>query len=579
MHNELFMKQRASGGAQQPRDNRRVLVTTTLGTSVFHPNARVLVPVGGEFFGKHASDVQEGDSVLFVKQALRGGGTRITLDDVDAVLRQSGRYTHALRELFAQCPDGAITTVFKRELLGGIALPQSTLLWPEGVRREDVKLLVTQGNVNQIEERPLEEAAYFVHETLSAQQATNGNPVVSVEHVLRGWLGGTTLAPREYAKVFAALGGIAPGLLQLASSPAFAESYKLYVAIRQGVMRAIWDVLGEGRKRDGDGSGSERGENGASFTIRPEIRLVVNHFIADVHELYASARVVKVEQRKSKGEEHAEGVLTRGVATEGSEGIKMKSMRELDLELCVLEGLVRRLVHGYLKRTYYFGFKKISRDALAMDAGAFLGEMLGFKSTVGVSREFFEKMERAGVLLKYGGASPPEHEQAAREIAAEIVRALDDGTIDKMYSLPKGLARRVFDAHYERNTAVPKIVYYRKSLEHVKAIEGIDVKKLNAEIRRVEEQIERTYERYARWTDFMQIVAIALVDRNPEWIDKIYESSEPVLEMLARFTGNDTKEVLAKYRENTITDEMTRKVLRDLGFEEAEKIYRFAGIS
>ncbi|MBI5158694.1 hypothetical protein HY992_01095 [Candidatus Micrarchaeota archaeon] len=570
-------------GRQQKPDARKIFVTTTLGTSVFHPNTRVIVPLGGEFFGKLARDVQEGDSVLFVKQALRGGGTAITLEDVDAVLKQSGRYRHALAELFVQCPDGSTTTAFKNELLGGIAAPQSTLLWPEAVRRENVKLIVTQRNVNQIEEKPLELTALFVHETLTAQQARAGNPIVSGEHILRGWLGGVTLAPREFKKVFDALSGIAPGLLQLASSQKFEESYKLYVAIRQGVMRAIWDVLGEGKKEGGESGGNERGEDRASFTIRPEIRLVAQHFIQEVHELHAAARVVKVEVRKCKGEEHEEGVLSRGIATEANaEGLKMKTMRELDLELCVLNGLMRRLVHGYLKRRHYSGFKRVNRHTLQVEVLTHIGEMLGFRKMADMQKENIERMKKAGIIGEDIATSPePEKEKVCREMSVEIVRALEDGTIDRMYELPNGLARKAFEAGYERISAVPRIVYYKKTLAGMKTFERTDKAKLREETRRVEAEIAANYAKYDSWVDVMQDVEMAALMFNASLVDVIYEQhAEPVLKLLAQMSGRNAGEMLRGHKkENVVTDEIARKALTGLGFEEVIKIYRFAGVS
>lgn len=578
-------------GARQ--EQKPVQLITTLGTSILSPNTTVYSSLGdGTYVEKPASEVRLGESVVFSKEVLRGGGTTITLDDVDGVLRESRRYTNAAGELYAECEDGSHTTRFRAELLEGAVNTDSRDEWPEELTG-DVRLRVRirGGREHELTDDQAEAAATFVRETLEAREQEVGNPVVSQGHIRRGWLGGITVAPRQFEKVFEALERIAPRLRQLRESEAFKTSYRAYVVIRQNVMRAINDVLEPGRS-DRSSTASAPAEDATS--TRPEIRLVVDHFITDVSKRYAVARVLNVKEITGReARDREESVLSRGVATRVDDpDIEVSTMRRVQLSQQVLVQLVLRLVHDFLKENYPNGAFGIPRYSLTDSVNVYLGEELGYEGFYDSFLQAIEKMKEQGICPEGFGAVDKTYHKYMKKMANEFLRELENGSLDRKHGLPEGYLYNLFNRHYQFLTALPKISLYRGHLsqatahldrlnrERLKRREAVISRKpLESEMDRVDKILRTKYNLKLSAAYLLSKVNIHIghVGLSDAFADKLFESGENPLRLLREAARGDAADaILEDVRMGLcyiVTPEEALTILRDLGFPEAVPLY------
>lgn len=573
-----------------------ILVSTTVGNSMLSPESLVYVSVGkNRFLRKAVSDLNEGESVLFSKEVLRGGGTTITLEEVDAVLKQSKRYRYTLPVLFVQCEDGTYTTRFRTTLLEGATNPQSKRFWPPPIKNDpQFALGITGGQASPIGEERLDVAASFIHETLDSIAQQIDYPVVSTAHIRYGWLGGDTLAPRQLENVSKALAIIAPELEELTGSEDFRANYRLYVAIRQGVMRAIWDTLDPNRSRHTVEEKADKGEQ-QHISIKPEIQLVVDHFITDLTDRHFVVRVVKLQQITPNGkagpDEHS--VLRRGVVTGKLEDpvMTLKTLAQLDIERAVLLELKNRILYDYCEIYHQRGFRGYV-GPIAFGVSDHIGDRLGYPGLADLLKWCLDRLKEADVNA-YGYAQGNLKADALfRQLANEFVEKLEAGELDALYGLPKGTVYSILDKFFSVVSATPKIKHYYNRLPGVwKGIflrsqtqrQAISTKNIDREIKRVGEIIRKRYGRFHDATYPIRALG-EFAEEDPNFpvaiYNQVYHAKQHPLTVLEGIYGQRAiaawKELVA--RDNVLlNDDQVRQILTELGLEVAISIFPFCG--
>ncbi|MCX6771317.1 MAG: hypothetical protein NTX79_04635 [Candidatus Micrarchaeota archaeon] len=423
--------------------HKSLLVHTVFGVSIVSANSSVYVKIGNEYVSKTADELQKGEEVLFGKDGIPG----ITIDKVSEALAKSDRYTATQPVLFKQNSDGTYTTSFKDALFHGMA----ALGWPDAgaVDRNAGELTCTQSIA----------AAEHIRAKL---QEANVESVSSFQ-IRYGWLSGKTIAPMNKESVFSALEPIAPRLSELLK-PDFAEAYKLYVVIRQTVMRAVSLILhGTGSEVHEEKEG-EKAEHKEGISTKPEIKLVVEHFASDISRNYAAGRILGISQLVPSAEpsQSEKGEVFKGIVTTKLDdpSLKIKSLKQITVERSVLLPILNRIMYEFAVR------ERISADT----SGAITGEKKPIgKALLGVITDELglpighgdwviskvnERFKKAGITPLLGPL-PQGKKAYSKQVVGIFAKKLYNGEIDGIYDLPVGTIEKVFNYYFNLEKALP----------------------------------------------------------------------------------------------------------------------------
>ncbi len=478
--------QKAKRGSEFP--GQPLLVRTIFGVSIAPPASMVYVKLGEEYIRKPLEEVKKGEELLFGKEGI----PNITIEKAGEALAKSERYAATQPILFTRQADGSYTTAFRHALLAGMASVEG---WP--VRT------------------PCAAAAAHIQTQLLGANV----PAVSENQIQYGWIGGKTLAPANKGEVFPALLPIAPGLYELLK-PAFDEAYKLYIVIRQSVMRSVSLILkgnaSEVPKDEADGAAQEQLH---SISTRPEIRLVVEHFATDITKEYAAARVLEVKALKANpdhGDERKGGEIFKGIVTHevADPKIRVKPLSSLLRERSVLLPLLYRLIYDFLKSEGLLG-KISSLDSSAPPSKVFLKliatEKLGGadysrwkaektlallnKAKVSHLDKFFGCVD--GILTDANWDDP-----ALMGMSSIFYQKLYGGKLDSLYGLETGTLGKFFDYWFNLERGLPfdfdyvlslKDIISAKKTEQGNTNQAIRMKEEHGELERIDKRLRKNH--------------------------------------------------------------------------------------
>jgi|GEM_PF-6194547 len=441
--------------------HKSLLVHTVFGVSIVSANSSVYVKIGNEYVVKSADELKKGEEVLFGKEGIPG----ITLDKVTDALAKSDRYAATQPVLFRLLADGSYTTAFKDALFQGMA---SIGGWPAPISSDNAfKFSAMNGRGVELSSTQSAAAADFIHSTLQEADA----PAVTTNQIRQGWLAGKTIAPLNHKSVFPALVPAAPKISGLLG-PNFDEAYKLYVVIRQTVMRTVSLIL------HGTGTGIPKKDGGAcepakeGISAKPEIRLVVEHFASDISKNYAAGRVLGVAPLKPGAAPNANGggEIFKGIVTTKikEHEIQVKALGQITKERSVLVPLLNRISYEFAIR------EKIIDDEVAMQAitvgrkplaQAMLNIIcieigLPEGSEAWVIRKVNEKMEKAGIYPLFQPSSRPRRQVKYANVVELFKKKLYNGELDAIYGLQPGAIESLYNYYFNLAKAMPIDVEY-----------------------------------------------------------------------------------------------------------------------
>jgi len=280
----------------------KYLVKTTMGNSLLRPNDNVYVKIGNnDFLKKSVYDLNSGENIIFTKPFAK---TR--LEDVEPLLWKSPRYARANETIHQINSRGDKIPKLRIMLLKGLV--PMVGLDPELLGDKIMK----QGGCDFTTDE-YNAMASRLHDIMA-----NGNYNIT-EWGVMNWIKGDVLAPRKW-QAFDILKKINPEFEQFNiyddNPKSIYFNYRIYVTIRQGIMRFLNKCKGEDTGQDTSEYKSE-----AKIHISPEYQIILNHFIGDLTENYATARVTSVSKLdKSRQIIHVQendGLLCDGILTDG----------------------------------------------------------------------------------------------------------------------------------------------------------------------------------------------------------------------------------------------------------------------
>ncbi len=461
--------------------NSSITVTTVFGKSNLKPNDFVYVRLLDKYVKKPASELMNGEQVLFRKDGI----SNLTLEKVEEAMLKSERYVLSQGELFKKYGEYYMP-VFYISLLSGMA--QKSELWPSPIV-SDYKIATNfaSGRPIALSDAQKESAAVFIHEKLAEKGVKNpvsDNPV-TINHIQQNWLSGSVIAPRGYVEVAQALLEIAP-YMNLLLDDSFKQAHHTYIAIRQGVMRAVTNILFGKSSVKSDLPVSGRKNSAIHTKITPEIRLAIDHFASDVSTDFLSASVLEISKKPNQPNLHYthnktganqnisacdERVsLFKGIVTEDicNDAISIKPMNVIAREYNSIEGLTLGITGNFILDNqriipaYIFEDKNALKNFLIITKFE-LSKVLGFRETH--FRRISERVKELGISLNSYVYFPQLGTNLECVKFAKIfARDVTSGVMDAKFGLPYGSFLRVFEYESKLRCALPNDVLYASSL-------------------------------------------------------------------------------------------------------------------
>lgn len=276
-----------------------ILVETTLGNSFTGRSTPCLVHLGaGNYLQCTGADLRKGDHVLFHKE-----GIHKKAEEVYPILLESERYKSAFDIVYIHDDLGHTIPSLRHDLYVGLG------------DRADIMVCERLQDLFKVEGADFSPGEYarlgvFIQDYLTR------HPFIQHryhEGTIEDWLSGETKAPKDF-RVFAALAEQFPLFEKYVCSDKFETNYKLYVVIRQGVMRMLSYGIGMGQA-----SQQKNETEGISISLAEEIRIVLNQFMEDIDEHYMVGLVTKVRKvdptRQGKSRPSSTLCLSKGLAS------------------------------------------------------------------------------------------------------------------------------------------------------------------------------------------------------------------------------------------------------------------------
>lgn len=282
----------------------KYLVKTTMGNSLLKPSDSVYVKIGNnDFLKKSVYDLNSGESIIFTKPF-----ARTSLEDVEPLLCKSPRYAKADEVIHETNSRGDKIPKLRVMLLRGLAPMagiNSELLEDKIMKQDGCDFTAEEYNV----------MASYLHNTMQ-----NANYNIT-EWGVMNWIKGDVRAPRKW-QAFDVLKTINPEFEQFRiyddNPKSMYFNYRVYVTIRQGIMRFL-------NKCKGTNTGQDTSEytSDGKIHISPEYQIVLNHFMGDLSENYATARVTSVSRldkpRQIIHVQENDKLLCDGILTQGQD--------------------------------------------------------------------------------------------------------------------------------------------------------------------------------------------------------------------------------------------------------------------
>lgn len=491
--------QRQAKVPSEPKQITAYLVRTIFGPAVLFSSSWVYVKLGNEYIRKPVSELSKGEEVLFAKEGLKG----LTLAQVNDALLKSDRYAATYPVLFREV-NGFRMPAFTHAILDAI------LTVPVWGPIRGTRPVLGPNRMIALDEHQLVDAASFIHDRLEEASIAP----VHTNHIRYGWLSGQVIAPRNRAEVCTALLPFAPGLSALLSED-FGNAYRLYMAIRRSAIATLSTEL----KMNLHPTQTKHGERSSDLSVRPELRLLLEHFASNVSEAHGAGRVLEVRplpKHEVPHEGRENGIFFKGVVTSKAEDttLKIKTPKNVMLESSALSPIINRIAYEFLiheiSRTISrdatgFGERQVNLHDLMNGLHAAMG--FGGDKTEAIYERCHNRLRAAGgqrldeFLPKDSERSDP---QEKKTLCEKFVQALSSGELDALYRLPVGTLLAACDYYCKLQSAIPEDAHYYQTLQILIQAKDRKAKETRQAVsKKVEErELADTYRRLTRlWGD------------------------------------------------------------------------------
>jgi hypothetical protein len=410
-----------------------------MGETLVNPSDKTYVQITrDQFLIKEAEDLRPGDRVLFAKPF-----TTTTLEDVDPVLKKSPRYDKAKNLLHEVNSYGEYIPKLRTFIIRGLA--KRGVVSPDNLEE---RILKERGDFTSSEYDRMQD---YLHQMFD-RSATGVSDTTT-----RKWLAGDVIAPSQWSNFRTLEKMVNSDFEQFKFADPDSESmyfnYRLYITIRQGVMRFLNKAKGVRFKEDWS-----EAEN--RISLKPEFAIVFEHFMKDINADYASARVVSSKKVDLPSQVIVQDQkVNRGIVINDS-SIVFPEKKYVDVfgDMEIIENYITAMLEDYNfnieeilvgDRSIYSRLTGAGRDLFAPYALPhileFFGERLDAQSEL-------RKKYTVTPLLSISGEFLFKYSQKLKD-------AVLSNEIDARFKWPEATSMRLAEAYFRTRTAIPHRVY------------------------------------------------------------------------------------------------------------------------
>ena len=407
-----------------------LLVSTSSGNTFMSSDSRVLVHVGGEtYYEKNASELRPGDMVLYEIE--------FTTKDYDPSLLLDDPNFKEARDNIHVTDSNKHVPKLRNLLLRGMN--------DQGIiEAQDLESRIFQEPGDDFSPQEYRAMETHVHQLLTTSASSEAE--LRSRSAIEKWFTGETLAPSEW-EIFRHLAQVHSGFSDIHQSfeqpEGFHASYLVYTITARAVARYFAQPKDPASLKPGDYS--RRG----LVSIRPIVENILkNHFGDCIDTKYRPSVVRSVERlepspKSNPGKEHPDPHLRRGVyvVDENSPTVKKVGLRELFEDSMMVEKAVMDLISTYVKKNFD-GAGQF--DLGTMNYGVTHRVMYGLTPQDSANTYWYK--------TRVGSVPDP---QRADEYTQQIVDAINDGSIDAEFHLPRFRVKEAFRTFNDISRQVP----------------------------------------------------------------------------------------------------------------------------
>lgn len=413
----------------------KYLVSTTMGETLLDPSAETYVHITqNRFLEKSATDLNQGDMVLFSKPY-----ATTSIDDVDPYLIRSPRYSKAKETVHEVNSEGRYIPKLRTMLMRGLA--------DHGViGGEDLESKILMEENRDFSREEYKKMTNHIYNLL------NEDPRYSIsQDGVRNWVEGRVLFPRNWDLLDILSETLNPEFSSFGYGDADQKSmyfnYRLYVTVRQGVMRFLNQARGI--------TPGEKGEEGeAIISLSPEYQIIFEHFMKDLGANYATARITGIDEIRE--EEHIKELkkrnknLEEGIVRKSFQfGFQQKTYPELFEDTATLTHYLSAIIECFDSNKIDLG--RFDRYALVPGAEPFLLEIFG--EGLDEHMLFVKRMSKGDRFESFG---------------YNIKESILTGEMDSFFEFSHGTAMRLIESHHRTRRAIPQKIheFYAQLIEN-----------------------------------------------------------------------------------------------------------------
>jgi hypothetical protein len=434
----------------------RKVISTTMGNSLIPLGSDVYVQLlQNRFVKKKAEDVNVGDLILFRKQYVT-----TSLEDIDHVLDRSPRYRNAKTVLHEMNSRGEFIPKFRTLLIRGLAQRGT-------IQDENLEARIQ----NEMDDFSSPQYNAMVQEVFSTvnpdYKEDDASTRVRTRAAVYQWLkGGVVGIQMGDWDIYRRLEQIHHGFTEFDASDksktGLFYNYRLYVLTRKVIKKYLSACKGEGR-----GPGDEQESPHEHIDLTDEIQLVVSHFMQDIDEQYAAARVLNthtvVPDEESHQQKKPDPFLSKGIVTREADPRRIEEVDMVTLadEYRPLHYNLQMILENYLAENLQTD-PALSKDFCTISANIALAVYSIFDQKgkvivspdhpvdVCINKALYNENESKRIL------------QLMEKVLPWLEHAITIGEVDKFYRWGDGKFLKLLETTHKLRNALPKeyVLYY-----------------------------------------------------------------------------------------------------------------------
>jgi len=414
------------------------LVHTAMGNTLLDTSDSVWVRVNADkYLEKRVVDLKAGDMVVYSKPY-----AKTSLADVEPFLTKSPRYSKAKDMIHEVNSKGTYIPKLRTFLTRGLANNDI-------VSREYLEEKVLFENNKDFSKAEYDCMNNRIYETLvidnEPQMGSSG---------INEWLRGKVLAPRNWNLFKHLAKEINPDFKLFKDGDEDPRSmyfnYRLYVSIRQGVMR----FLNQSKGLLGD-EGWNEAEN--KISLSPEYAIVFDHFLKDLNMDYAAARINLIEKIDGRanidGLKKQDELIEQGVVLSSRINLPRKNYKEIIEDQEILYMYLCSMIEDFDCGYASFNNKTVIPNS------ALRGELSHYVIPY-LMEGFGEKLDSETMHMKEMSKKPHVYSAGdCTEFCDLIKNYILNREVDKSFGFKHGESQRLMESYFRLRTAMPNRIH------------------------------------------------------------------------------------------------------------------------